>query len=272
MDVSLVGTPDGLQASTESVQSTVLQGRPDQVELMPVYQAEMTPDRIHQAEGGAAMIQTNEVWWQPFAHGAPLRFVAALNNPIINSRSVDVDADGLSDLLLWNRTEVALLRGHPQGGLAWGLGWETSAESQRGVGHSGDANGDSTMDVVMLISQNQDLSVIVLNGNGAEFTLTPEARHPRWRVLHLRRTAHERGGPRRPRLDTSGEIRAYALRDEVWGTVGEPLSLTVHPAAGWIQPAISPAMAWSSSSSWSPRWRAGPGGQLPELCSQRDAI
>ncbi len=62
-----------------------------------------------------------ELWWTGGA--TPAHRVFAADEELLGARMVNVDVDGVLDLVTWTSKEVYLLRGRAGGGFAWGTGY-----------------------------------------------------------------------------------------------------------------------------------------------------
>lgn len=82
------------------------------------------PEHVAVAGNGAAWVSAGTVWWASSTQ--PAVPVAVLPDDAGMVVAVQLDEDGVTDLLTWGRTGVALLRGRDGGGLTWGAGWTTT--------------------------------------------------------------------------------------------------------------------------------------------------
>lgn len=95
--------------------------------------------------GGVVALGTT-LWW--VGDGAPTHRVFDAGRAIVGLRGVDLDVDGLSDVLSWTEDTVFLLRGRPGGGVAWGAALAASGNTVAGA-DAGDLTHDNLPDVAV---------------------------------------------------------------------------------------------------------------------------
>lgn len=124
------------------------------------------PEHVAVAGNGAAWVSAGTVWWASSTQ--PAVPVAVLPDDAGMVMAVQLDEDGVTDLLAWSRTGVALLRGRDDGGLTWGAGWTTTNAI---VGCDvQDLDGDSLPDLQVAVTDGVATNVLwMLNaGDGWE--------------------------------------------------------------------------------------------------------
>jgi len=153
--VASLSAPDrGRFALSATLDAATADGAASVVETAPgVLDAAATatgaePTQIARAAGGVAWSVDGEVWWSGW-DGAPAARVLALDEPVVSLVSAEVDADGVTDVVVTSATRVVLLRGRDDGGLVWGGGW-TALEGRTVAGavvtdRGGDAIADLTL-------------------------------------------------------------------------------------------------------------------------------
>lgn len=85
------------------------------------------------------------VWMGPGGRG---HRVLQADGPILGLRAVFVDVDDVLDVVAWSQTTVFVLRGRPNGGMAWANGYTAPGFTVAGA-DAGDLNGDSLADLAL---------------------------------------------------------------------------------------------------------------------------
>lgn len=115
---------------------------------------------------GVALATEFEVWVSGVQPTSRPHRVLEMPDPILDLRAVQVDGDGVPDLLIRSRDEAILLRGRPHGGLGWGAG--LAAEGLEIAGASvGDVDGDGDADVAFALVGGAAATLAVAVGDGA---------------------------------------------------------------------------------------------------------
>lgn len=114
---------------------------------------------------GLALVDDGSVWWLPSAPGAVGWQVLETDFEILGTRAVEVDADGVRDLVVWGEQAVIVLRGRPDGGYAWGAGWTSPDMQVVGVSVD-DQNGDQLADIVVGQTSDEVARIEMLLGDG----------------------------------------------------------------------------------------------------------
>ncbi len=119
---------------------------------------------VAHAGGGVVTTRDHELWWASFDGGAPVR-VLDLASAVKSVRTARLDDDGVDDLVAYSDDEVVLLRGRPEGGLAFAGGWRPTAGSVRAAVVQA-ADGDAVIDVVLVVGDASSASVLWMPGDG----------------------------------------------------------------------------------------------------------
>lgn len=114
---------------------------------------------------GLALVDERSVWWLPSAPGAVGWQVLEADFEILGTRAVEVDTDGVRDLVVWGEQAVILLRGRPDGGYAWGAGWTSPDMQVVGVSVD-DLNGDQLADIAVGQTNDDEARIEMLIGDG----------------------------------------------------------------------------------------------------------
>jgi len=114
---------------------------------------------------GLALVDDRSVWWLPSAPGAVGWQVFEADFEILGTRAVEVDADGVRDLVVWGEQAVIVLRGRPAGGYAWGAGWTSPDMQVVGVSVD-DLSGDQLADIVVGQTDDEAARIEMLLGDG----------------------------------------------------------------------------------------------------------
>lgn len=119
---------------------------------------------LAQAGGGLAVADGAAVWWSPFSGGSPVR-VLALEADVAALQTVHLDEDGVADLLVTSDDELVLLRGRPDGGLAFQAGWRSDGGSIRAAVATR-ADEDTLIDLVVVVGDANTGTVVWMPGDG----------------------------------------------------------------------------------------------------------
>lgn len=124
------------------------------------------PDEGARATGGMAVALDGRIWYLPAQPGAAPMLAADLPFDVERLQGVEIDNDGVLDLVAWGANQVVVLRGVASGGYAWGGGYEARAGTLAGA-MAADTNSDGNTDLVIATSQDAGGGVQVLMGDGA---------------------------------------------------------------------------------------------------------
>jgi len=128
-------------SDTVGVSSYVLPGWYEPPGVLPSAPAVIpTPELAATVTTGTLAVDGTEVWWVDPQGQRPHR-VLSLSENILGLRVGSIDVDGVDDALVWTATAVYILRGRPDGGMAWGGGFVA-----RGYGVGGADIGDLSAD------------------------------------------------------------------------------------------------------------------------------
>jgi len=105
-------------------------------------------DRVMGLTGGALVLSGNSLYYGNPELGSMEVFRAAAGEDLIDARAVDIDLDGIRDVLTWSSSGVYLLRGLEGGGLAWGTGF-TSSDRTLNAAAVADLNQDGVPDLLL---------------------------------------------------------------------------------------------------------------------------
>ncbi|MFN7143681.1 MAG: hypothetical protein ACK4YP_07900, partial [Myxococcota bacterium] len=130
------------------------------------------PRFLARAGSGVAASVGPDVWWTGFDGRQPVR-VLALPEDVTGLYAAEIDADGVSDLVVTSATRVAVLRGRDAGGLVWGGGW-SAADGRTVVGASvADFDGDNANDLAVALAESDTLSQLSIVGGDGTWGFTP---------------------------------------------------------------------------------------------------
>lgn len=121
--------------------------------------------RVHPVSTGVIAIRQDEVWWMSLdsAAGHPVLFA---DGPVLGLEPRHIDVDGVTDAIAWTEHTVFLLRGRPQGGMAWGGAVDAPGYTVGGA-DVGDLDLDNIPDVAVAWSSPDSTSLLdVLPGDG----------------------------------------------------------------------------------------------------------
>lgn len=129
-----------------------------------------SPTHLAVAGGGATWLTGGVVWWASAAQ--PAIAVTRLPDDGVALQPVQLDNDGITDLLVWSGTTVVLLRGRDGGGLTFAAGW-TAVDGQSVLGCDvQDLDGDGTVDIQIATSNGAGTDVSWLIGDGTAWALS----------------------------------------------------------------------------------------------------
>ena len=119
---------------------------------------------VSAAGGGVLAAEDNELWWFPNVGGAGVR-VLALPDTVREALPVQLDDDGVTDLVAWSDSGVALLRGRTTGGLAFSAAWKPHAGTIAGA-YVADLDKDAVADLLVVVNDGDFARVVWLSGSG----------------------------------------------------------------------------------------------------------
>lgn len=173
--------------------------------------------RIARAAGGVAYAIGNEVWWRGW-DGAPPARVLALEEPVGALYSTEIDADGVTDLVVSSSTRLVLLRGRDDGGLVWGSGWIATEGRTISAVAVADRNGDSVPDLSLALLDGEGSWIYQLDGDGLwGFTPSDSLELAEYRVFGLSVEDLDGNGVTEVTVLTEdGFLRRYTHIDGAW--------------------------------------------------------
>lgn len=174
-----------------------------------------TPSGVAAAGAGLASAVGAEVWWSAL-DGRPATRVLALPDAIVAVMSAEVDADGVTDLLVWSASRVVVLRGRDTGGLTWGAGW-SAADGHSVVGAAvADFDGDNAPDVSVVLDAAGIGKLMVLGGTSWAFTPI-DILEPDYAILAVAVDDLDGNGVGEVTfLTDAGLLRRYTKIDDSW--------------------------------------------------------
>lgn len=138
--------------------------QPDPDLAFPGWVSGGTGSPVAAAGAGLAVARGEAVWWSPLSGGAPVR-VAALSSAVRSLRTVHLDEDGVADLMVLGEDELVLLRGRPDGGLAFLAGWRPEGDALRAA-VAGRADEDALTDLLVVVGDANTATVVWMPGDG----------------------------------------------------------------------------------------------------------
>ena len=136
------------------------------LDVNPRALAQDTLTNVHASTAGAIGVSESNVWWIP-AQGEAVSVVDVAGERIIaGSAAGAIDADGLTDVVVWSGGTVAVLRSHPIAGhvLAGTIEAEGRSVASAAIG---DVDGDGLSDIVIAWSEAPRFELEVWGGDGA---------------------------------------------------------------------------------------------------------
>ncbi len=126
------------------------------------------PDHVAVAGGGVAWVSAGVTWWA--SPSQPAVKVAVFPDEAASVQAIQLDTDGVTDLLVYSARNVVLLRGRDGGGLAFAAGWSTEGTI---VGCDvQDLDGDALVDVQVAVSDGASTRVLWFLADGTSWTLS----------------------------------------------------------------------------------------------------
>lgn len=189
--------------------------RPDVRVAFPAWLTTGAGSPIAAAGDGIVVTRDNEVWWSALSGGAPVR-VAALTSTVRNMRAVHVDSDGVADLVVWSAEEAVLLRGRPEGGLAFLAGWNSIAGDVIDV-IAQPLDDNSSVDVLLLLGDDASSSLVWIENDGdSRFDVTSVLDTDFASYALTAEDADEDGTSEVSMLAGEGILRRFELSDGDW--------------------------------------------------------
>ncbi len=176
------------------------------------------PTAIARAAGGVAWSTAGEVWWSGW-DGAPATRALALDEPVIALLSAEIDADGVTDLVVLSATRVVLLRGRDAGGLTWGAGWSATEDRTIAGAVIADRDGDSVADLSIALAGSEGAWIYQLDGDGVWGFTPADALELGYAVYGLSvEDLDENGVSEVTVLTEDGFLRRYTRVDGEWAS------------------------------------------------------
>jgi len=183
------------------------------------------PDFVVAATGGVAVSKDSAIWYVPGEAGHPAHQVASLPFTIAGMWSVNLDNDGVLDLVVWGDDEAVLLRGWSGGGYSWGGAWSADAGTVVGVAVA-DFDGDRNPDVAVGMTTDSTGLVQILTGDGAWGFEPTDALSLNFTIMGIAAADEGRDGTAEVTVlaTSTGHLRRYTQSDEGWiGATGPDL-------------------------------------------------
>ncbi|MDP2312276.1 MAG: VCBS repeat-containing protein [Pseudomonadota bacterium] len=192
----------------------------------------LDPSQIARAADGIAWASGNEVWWSGW-DGAPATRALALAEPVVTLISAEIDADGVTDLVVLSETHVALLRGRDAGGLVWGGGW-TATEGRTITGASvADRDGDSVADLSLSLADGDGAWIYQMDGDGVWGFSAADALQLDYAVFGISVEDLDQNGVGEVTvLSEDGLLRRYTKLDGSWAATLTGSQFALETAAG----------------------------------------
>lgn len=183
------------------------------------------PDFVATATGGLAVAKDSAIWYVPGAAGHPAHQVAALPFAIGGMWSVNLDNDGIRDLVVWGDDQAVLLRGWSGGGYSWGGAWSADAGSVVGVAVA-DFDGDRNPDLAIGMSSDSTSLVQILTGDGAWGFEPTDSLSLAYTIMGIAAADETRDGTAEVSVlaTSTGHLRRYTQSEDGWiGATGPDL-------------------------------------------------
>jgi len=136
-----------VQTDTATVPLTATLGRWEGLGLMASAPAPDTALDVQPGTGGQVVVTAHEAWWVS-PNGELMRVLSLADRTLGGVRTVNVDGDPYLDAVVWADDLIVLLRGRPDGGLAWATGLQAPGYHARGV-VARDLTGDDRIDIAV---------------------------------------------------------------------------------------------------------------------------
>ncbi len=170
-EAELTGDPGsyGVQASVSGVSGEgaawVADGTPGRIDARAVA-LPGAPSLLARAGDGIAAAVGSEVWWTGLDGRQPAR-VLALPDDVVAISAVELDGDGVTDLVVTSASRLVALRGRDGGGLTWGGGWSAAGERTVVAASVADFDGDNFSDLAVVLDDGGVGVLSILGGDGA---------------------------------------------------------------------------------------------------------
>lgn len=183
------------------------------------------PTAVAVAGEGLVWAEGGELWWTAVPDGARAR-VLDMPDPIDAVVPVQLDGDGVGDLLVWSASQVVLLRGRSAGGLSWRDGW-AAARGQIVGADLADLDGDATPDLAIATTDGETSTVAWMPGQADGSWLLTDRLVLAWPIQGL--SAEDLDGDDDAEitvLSMDGLLRRYGHFDGAWaGTTGAEIDV-----------------------------------------------
>lgn len=193
-------------------------------------------DFVAAAGQGVVWAIGGDLLWSPGDDGAPVP-VLALGEAITAVEPVEVDADGVTDLLVHGETTVVLLRGREGGGLIWGAGFRLAGGETIGAAGVDDVDGDVDADLLVVANADADGHVVFATQTSSWTFEEAEGFDLGYPGYGISAQDYDRSGAAELTLVTGdGLIRRYGVYDGAWvSATSYDISVDIGPGA--IMPA-----------------------------------
>ena len=124
------------------------------------------PARVVVPASRGVLVATDDAVWFAGVDGRRFPVLTPLDSRIDGLQAVHLDEDGVIDAIAWTEHTVVLLRGRPQGGVAWA--GAIRASSRVGSATAGDTTGDRLPDVAIAWNGSANPVLEVWEADGPE--------------------------------------------------------------------------------------------------------
>lgn len=149
---------------TSAAQVAVVERPFDGFNLSQVLPEDEVVDAAWSGEGAVAFLRGGRLWWW-IRDRWPEPVLEVGSDPVRGVRVAQMDGDDRQDVVVWTAERLFVLRGAPDGGLAWATGFEIGADRAIGGVAVGDATGDGHPDLLVGVEGGEAPAVEVLAGS-----------------------------------------------------------------------------------------------------------
>ena len=214
--------------SSQTVESWATDGDLPLMGLMPAWALANNadaPSDVAAATRGVVALDDDLLWFQPTQPGTPPHRILDAPNTLVGVRTAHLDNDGILDAAAWSATTVFLLRGHENGGMAWGGAFSISDEHLSAHAISdvniGDIDGDNVLDLAVATNAGTYGAVIVMYGDGIwGFETVEEIEIDAPLTAILLADTDIDGQDELNLLDTNAKLIRYKRTDGTWAETG----------------------------------------------------